>query len=94
MPSDGTNCIDDYVAPTLLPCKLELERMSLYNPQRKLHQLGYDQRVVRSTGDMSYSRALVRKNKFLAYSSMQILAGKKRLFFPPLRHTGLCYKGH
>lgn len=42
-----------------------IENIPVYNAQGVLQVLGYDQRAVRSTGDMAYSNALVLKNKFV-----------------------------
>lgn len=46
------------VAPTLLPFMLESKKgVTVYNPQRVMHQFGYDQGTVVLTGELSLSSA-------------------------------------
>lgn len=52
----------------------------MYNPLRVLRQLGYDQRSVQISGDVSYSNVLVAVNKFVAKGKMEILAWAERIF--------------
>lgn len=59
------------MAPTLLPCKLESRGdVSIYNPQRLLRQLVYDQGVVRRTDNIPHSSALYAQNKFVDKGSI------------------------
>lgn len=78
------------LAPTLLQHKLESrEDVLVYNPQKVLRQLGDNQGVVRSVGDMSYSSALVAENKFVSKSRVEFLLRAHWLFCPRLGREGL-----
>lgn len=74
----------------MLPRKLESrEDVSIYNCQRVLRKTGYNQGVVRSIGDMSYSNSLMVENKFAGEGRVGISRWAERLFCLELAVKGL-----
>lgn len=71
------------IAPSLLPFMLESKkRVTVYNPQRVIHQFGYNQGTVTLIGELSTSSALLAGMRFTGHGLSQIFYRRERLCWP------------
>lgn len=61
---------------------------TVYNPRRVMRQFDYDQGAVILSDNHSTSSDVAAKERFTGHDISHILASKKKIYWPGIRHEG------